>query len=474
MRYYVITEHCCLHCLLPLQVIKEFLESKSSRERTLAAFQAIILTRVIVLPDGPPKRLPLTAPKRQRKKSKPARRSARGEWSAAADDEDDEVAERKRKLLAEAEARAKAAPSDEVELTARGVSLLMRELRESNDAALLVLSASLTASVVRSRDGIAESLLALDVLPVLIEYVLEHADVLVRRAAAVALANLSYNPQVHNILVRLCRDRPGLYDAITEHVRDSFGNQLARPAQRFIDEFIYWRSLGLPVECLEANGGPLISTGRRPTHSAASRKPAPDGATEQVDERETPSAYAPSALSIGRPHTSAASASGMPPTERAPRSQRSLVSRAKSAPADRWRPHPLHIYPVINLDLNMGTGQSRPGTSMSTTSPASEAQRSATATPDRSSQLAGRLHSPQRLASPNDAALVRATPASMAGGSGGTSVSRPATSGAESLAGSDGRPTPNAASALLPENESALGNKLLSFRATMRAATTLS
>ena len=442
-----------------MQIIKEFLESKSSRERSLAAFQVIILTRVIVLPEGRPKRLPLTAPKRQRKRSKSAKRSAGKRSSSGekpADKEDDEVAERKRDLLAEAEAKVKAAPTDEVELTACGVSLLMHELREASDPALLVLSASLTASVVRSRDGIAESLLALDVLPVLIEYVVEHADVLVRRAAAVALAHLSYNAQVHNILVRLCRDKPGLYDAITEHVRDSFGNQLARPAQRFVDEFTYWRSLGLPVECLEVNGGPLISTGRRPP---SARKPAPDSGAEPGDERESPSAASPSALSVLRPHTSA--------TVAAPSSSRALKSapvssRAKSAPAERWRPRGLRVYPVITLDLNMGAGTSRPSTSLSTSSPAPDALRSAT--PERNG--ASRQHSPQRFLSPS------VTPSSTSGGGIGV---RPPTAGVnESLASSEGRPTPNAALVQENENASALGSKLLSFRASMRAATTLS
>ena len=444
-----------------MQIIKEFLESKSSRERSLAAFQVIILTRVIVLPEAAPKRLPISAPKRQRKRSKSARRST-GKRSTSgekpADDEDDEVAERKRNLLAEAEA--KASPTDEVELTARGVSLLVHELREANDPALLVLSASLTASVVRSRDGIAESLLALDVLPVLIEYVLEHADVLVRRAAAVALAQLSYNSQVHNILVRLCRDKPGLYDAITEHVRDSFGNQLARPAQRFIDEFTYWRSLGLPVECLEINGGPLISTGRRPP--SALREPAPDSGAEPGDERKTPSAASPSALSLLRPHTSATVAA--PSSSRALKSSQ-VSSRAKSAPAERWRPRGLRVYPVITLDLNMGAATSRPSTSMSSSSPAPDALRSAT--PDPNAASASRQHSPLRFMSP------RATPSSTSGGGTGVGV-RPPTAGAnESLASSEGRPTPNAALIAENENASALGSKLLSFRASMKAAPTL-
>ncbi len=93
-----------------MQVVQEFLESKNPRERCLAAFEVVILTRVIRLPEGPPKRQPLTAPKKRRKSTAVRRkRSESGERSGG---EDAEVEERRRRALEEAEARA-AAPTDE-------------------------------------------------------------------------------------------------------------------------------------------------------------------------------------------------------------------------------------------------------------------------------------------------------------------------------------------------------------------------
>ncbi|XP_065929233.1 ankyrin and armadillo repeat-containing protein isoform X4 [Magallana gigas] len=105
---------------------------------------------------------------------------------------------------------------DQVMLTARGVTLLVEKLHSTEDN-VIVLAASLLSSLAHTRAGIPDAMVTTGAIDVLVEKLSSRNDQ-VRSACAVALGYLTFNRTAARILFSACRNTPGLYKKLDENI----------------------------------------------------------------------------------------------------------------------------------------------------------------------------------------------------------------------------------------------------------------
>ncbi|XP_050975889.1 ankyrin and armadillo repeat-containing protein isoform X1 [Labeo rohita] len=171
--------------------------------------------------------------------------------------------------------------SDEVTLTARGVTLLV-ELLQSDQYTTVVVTAELLASLVHTRAGIMNAIVTMGAVEHLSSH-LDSEDEEVRTACASALGYLTSNRYAHRQLLAKCRKSPHIYDLLMKNLAKD-----ARISQFFRDEFERQRRIGFPSLSLEINGGPPVP--HRDNKGLAKRVNARCSQSTSSD-RETPAPF---------------------------------------------------------------------------------------------------------------------------------------------------------------------------------------
>ncbi|XP_056008070.1 ankyrin and armadillo repeat-containing protein-like isoform X2 [Ostrea edulis] len=105
---------------------------------------------------------------------------------------------------------------DQVMLTARGVTLLVERLQSKEDN-VIVLAASLLSSLAHTRAGIPDAMVTSGAIDILVDKLSSPNDQ-VRGACAVALGYLTFNRTAARILFSACRNTPGLYKKLEENI----------------------------------------------------------------------------------------------------------------------------------------------------------------------------------------------------------------------------------------------------------------
>ncbi|ESP02231.1 hypothetical protein LOTGIDRAFT_224972 [Lottia gigantea] len=105
---------------------------------------------------------------------------------------------------------------DQVMLTARGVTLLVNKLH-SEDHNVIVLAASLLSSLAHTRAGIPDAMITTGAIDLLIEH-LHSSNEQVRNSVAVALGYMTFNKTASRLLFSACRNTPGLYRLLMENI----------------------------------------------------------------------------------------------------------------------------------------------------------------------------------------------------------------------------------------------------------------
>ncbi|XP_027023459.2 ankyrin and armadillo repeat-containing protein isoform X1 [Tachysurus fulvidraco] len=135
--------------------------------------------------------------------------------------------------------------SDQVILTARGVTILVK-LLQSDKNTTVVITAEFLASLAHTRAGIPDAVVTMGAIEHLSAH-LYSEDEEVRTACANALGYLSFNCFAHRLLLVECRKNPRTYRAL----RDCLAKD-AKICQKFTSEFKRQRKLGLPSLSFEA------------------------------------------------------------------------------------------------------------------------------------------------------------------------------------------------------------------------------
>ncbi|XP_052802485.1 ankyrin and armadillo repeat-containing protein-like isoform X4 [Mya arenaria] len=140
---------------------------------------------------------------------------------------------------------------DQVSLTAQGVTLLVKKLG-SDDDNVIVLASSLLSSLAHTRAGIPDAMVTTGAIDELVDR-LSSTNEQVRSAVAVALGYLTFNKTAARLLLGACRNTPGLYKKLMDNIgKDS------KISSDFIENFKRAKTVGLPSQCLEINGGPPV------------------------------------------------------------------------------------------------------------------------------------------------------------------------------------------------------------------------
>ncbi|XP_077970650.1 ankyrin and armadillo repeat-containing protein-like isoform X1 [Styela clava] len=103
-----------------------------------------------------------------------------------------------------------------VEVSAQGILILV-ELLNSNNKRVLMVTAQCITSLSHTRAGVSDALVTSGVVPKLLKILLSDSDV-VRLASAQALGYLSFNRVASRELISACRSREGLYEAIVNNL----------------------------------------------------------------------------------------------------------------------------------------------------------------------------------------------------------------------------------------------------------------
>nr|CAD43472.2 novel protein [Danio rerio] len=177
--------------------------------------------------------------------------------------------------------------SDEVTLTARGVTILV-ELLQSDQSTTVIITAQLLASLAHMRAGITDAIVSMGAIEHLSAH-LDSEDEEVRTACTSTLGYLTFNRYAHRQLMTKCRKSPHIYDLLMENLAPD-----ARISQLFTAEFERQRRIGFPSLSLEINGGPPVSPGN---NKGPSKKLNTRGSQSAVGERET---SAPSVHHVGQ------------------------------------------------------------------------------------------------------------------------------------------------------------------------------
>lgn len=102
-------------------------------------------------------------------------------------------------------------------------------------------SAGLLSSLVHTRAGIPDAMLAVGALSVLTDRLMNDSNETVRRACAVTLGYLTYNRTASRFLFAACRNRPALYDQLIAVLGPS-----GKINAVFVDDFQCALKVGLP------------------------------------------------------------------------------------------------------------------------------------------------------------------------------------------------------------------------------------
>ncbi|XP_077072517.1 ankyrin and armadillo repeat-containing protein [Siphateles boraxobius] len=168
--------------------------------------------------------------------------------------------------------------SDEVTLTARGVTELV-ELLQSDQSTTVVIAAQLLTSLAHTRAGITDAIVTMGAIEHLSAH-LYSEDGEVRTACASALGYLTSNRFAHRQLLAKCRKNPHIYDLLKKNLA-----QDARISQFFTEEFERQRRIGFPSLSLEINGGPPVP---HRDNKGLSKRLNARSSQSAVGERETP------------------------------------------------------------------------------------------------------------------------------------------------------------------------------------------
>ena len=130
---------------------------------------------------------------------------------------------------------------DQVMLTARGITMLVRKLQSTSDN-VVVSAASFLSSLAHTRAGIPDAMITTGALDLLVER-LSSPNILVRNAVAVALGYLTFNPTAARILFSICRNMPGLYKQLMANIGYN-----PKISQEFVANFRRAKIVGLPCQ----------------------------------------------------------------------------------------------------------------------------------------------------------------------------------------------------------------------------------
>ncbi|XP_022079769.1 ankyrin and armadillo repeat-containing protein-like isoform X2 [Acanthaster planci] len=147
--------------------------------------------------------------------------------------------------------------SDQVTLSAEGVTRLVR-LLQSPDDDTVILSGTLMASLAHTRAGITDAMITSGSVEILIKHLFS-PNAEVRCAAAVALGYLTFNRKATRLLLVATRNTPGLYKRLMGNL-DKDG----KISRDFTEEFRRAQVVGLPALSLEIHGGPPVVPPPRP------------------------------------------------------------------------------------------------------------------------------------------------------------------------------------------------------------------
>ncbi|XP_053482162.1 ankyrin and armadillo repeat-containing protein isoform X2 [Ictalurus furcatus] len=164
--------------------------------------------------------------------------------------------------------------SDQVTLTARGVTILVK-LLQSEKNTTLVLTAQFLTSLAQTRAGIPDGVVTMGAIEHLSAH-LYSEDEEVRTACAGALGYLSFNRFAHRLLLVECRKNPQTYTALKDHLA-----QDAKICSKFTSEFKRQRKVGLPSLSFQTKWSPPFGQrsnkdaprGSDRTRSAPERRP---------------------------------------------------------------------------------------------------------------------------------------------------------------------------------------------------------
>ncbi|ELU04066.1 hypothetical protein CAPTEDRAFT_159631 [Capitella teleta] len=145
---------------------------------------------------------------------------------------------------------------DQVSLTARGVTTLVKVLDAEDDDSV-ILAASLMSSLAHTRAGIPDAMTTVGAIDMLIKK-LYVSNEQVRGAVAISLGYLSFNRTAARLLLVACRNTPGLYELLIANIGTN-----PKISRDFTEEFRRCQLVGLPCLSLEVNGGPPAIPPRR-------------------------------------------------------------------------------------------------------------------------------------------------------------------------------------------------------------------
>ncbi|KAL8620460.1 hypothetical protein ACOMHN_048393 [Nucella lapillus] len=106
---------------------------------------------------------------------------------------------------------------DQVELTARGITQLVNKLQGPGEDKVVVLACSLLSSLAHTRAGIPDAMITTGAVDLLVNHLSSLNDQ-VRNAAAVSLGYLTFNKTAARTLLSICRNTPGLFSKVTDNI----------------------------------------------------------------------------------------------------------------------------------------------------------------------------------------------------------------------------------------------------------------
>ncbi|XP_005090203.1 ankyrin and armadillo repeat-containing protein [Aplysia californica] len=160
---------------------------------------------------------------------------------------------------------------DQVPLTAQGITMLVDKIGSDKDK-VVVLACSLLSSLAHTRAGLTDAMITTGALDLLVSK-LDSENDLVRNGAAVTMGYLTFNKTAYRLLFSLCRNMPGLYNKLMDNIGDEprinseFINDFKRAMVIGLPTQCLEINGGRPVE----SGKPY--SGRRPntSHESLSR-----------------------------------------------------------------------------------------------------------------------------------------------------------------------------------------------------------
>ncbi|XP_066541904.1 ankyrin and armadillo repeat-containing protein isoform X2 [Hoplias malabaricus] len=110
------------------------------------------------------------------------------------------------------------AGSDKVALTARGITVLV-SLLQSEELSTVVITAQLLASLAHTRAGVPDAIVTMGAIDHLTAHLYSKEEE-VQRACASALGYLTFNRHAHRLLMVACRNTPLIYKLLKQHLTE--------------------------------------------------------------------------------------------------------------------------------------------------------------------------------------------------------------------------------------------------------------